>query len=135
MNREAIIKTILRFYPHTEAIYLFGSSVTNNLRPESDVDIGVLFSPDLAKQIKTRDLGECREDLERALQRTVDLINVRTANTVFQNEIIEEGEVIYKQSEFAVDQFEMQVLSSYQKLNEERSGILEEILASGRILK
>lgn len=64
----------------------------------------------------------------------MDLVDLRSVNTVF-NEIVEEGEVIYKQSESAVDQFDRQVLSLYQQLNEERSGILEEILASGRTLK
>jgi hypothetical protein len=55
-------------------------------------------------------------------------------NTVFQNEIIQEGRVIYRQNEYAVDEFEMNVVSFYQKLNEERAGILEDILKTGRIL-
>jgi len=34
-----------------------------------------------------------------------------------------------------VDCFEMTVMSFYQKLNEERAGILQEILQSGKILQ
>ncbi len=65
----------------------------------------------------------------------MDLVNLRKANTVFQNEIMQQGRIIYQQDERVVDEFEMQVLSSYQKLNEERAGILEDILETGRILK
>jgi hypothetical protein len=80
-------------------------------------------------------MSDCRDALENVLKRTVDLINLRTAHTVFQNEIIQQGRIIYQQNERAVDEFEMQVMSSYQKLNEERAGILEDILETGRILK
>jgi uncharacterized protein len=80
-------------------------------------------------------MSDCRDALENVLKKTVDLINLRTVNTVFQNEIIQQGRIIYQQNERIVDEFEMQVMSFYQKLNEERAGILEDILASGRILK
>jgi uncharacterized protein len=53
----------------------------------------------------------------------VDLINLRETNTVFQNEIITEGRLICMTDESATDAFEMNVMSAYQKLNEERAGI------------
>ena len=73
--------------------------------------------------------------LEEAARRTVDMVNLRTINTVFQNEIIQEGRAIYRRSEELVDEFEMQVMSAYQKLSEERALILEDIFATGRILR
>lgn len=135
MSEETIVKTVLSFYPDTEAIYLFGSFLTPAQQQGSDVDIAVLFSPEKAGQLNNLALGDCRAALEKALKRTVDLVNLRKANTVFQNEIMQEGRIIYQRNERAVDEFEMQVLSSYQKLNEERAGILEDILETGRILK
>ncbi|MBE9546321.1 MAG: nucleotidyltransferase domain-containing protein, partial [Proteobacteria bacterium] len=39
---------------------------------------------------------------------------------------------IYQADEYAADEFDMLTISYYQKLNEERAGILEEVLASGR---
>ncbi len=80
-------------------------------------------------------MSECRDALEDELKRDVDLVNVRMVNTVFQNEIIEQGRLIYSRDEYAVDVFEMQVLSGYQKLYEERAGILEDIFASGSIVR
>jgi uncharacterized protein len=135
MNGETIVKTVLRFYPGVEAIYLFGSYLTPDQQQDSDVDIAVLFPHERAKLLKNLAMSDCRDALENVLKRTVDLINMRTANTVFQNEIIQHGRIIYQQNEYAVDEFEMQVMSSYQKLNEERAEILEDILETGRILK
>jgi len=135
MNGETIVKTVLRFYPDVEAIYLFGSYLTPEQQQHSDADIALLFSHEKARLLKNLAVSDCRDALENALKKTVDLINLRSVNTVFQNEIIQHGRVIYLQNERVVDEFEMQVMSSYQKLNEERAGILEDILETGRILK
>jgi uncharacterized protein len=135
MHGETIVKTVLSFYPDVEAIYLFGSYLTSDQQQDSDVDIAVLFPHEKAKLLKNFAMSDCRDALENVLKRTVDLINMRTVNTVFQNEIIQQGRIIYQQNERTVDEFEMQVMSSYQKLNEERAGILEDILETGRILK
>ncbi|MCK9418762.1 MAG: nucleotidyltransferase domain-containing protein [Nitrospirae bacterium] len=135
MNGETIVKTVLSFYPDVEGIYLFGSYLTPDQQLDSDADIAVLFPHERAKLLKNLAMSDCRDALENVLKRTVDLINMRTVNTVFQNEIIQHGRIIYQQSECVVDKFEMQVISSYQKLNEERAGILEDILETGRILK
>jgi len=135
MNGEKIVKTVLHFYPDVEAIYLFGSYLTPDQQQGSDVDVAVLFSHEKARLLKGFAMSDCREALEEALKRTVDLINIRTVNTVFQNEIIQQGRIIYQQHERVVDEFEMLTLSFYQKLNEERAGILEDILETGRILE
>ncbi len=135
MSSETIVKTVLSCYPEVEAIYLFGSYLTPDQQPDSDVDVAVLLPHKKAKFVKNLVMSDCRNALETVLKRTVDLINLRTVNTVFQNEIIQHGRIIYQQNEYAIDEFEMLVMSFYQKLNEERAGILEDILASGRILK
>lgn len=135
MNGETIVKTVRSFYPDAEAIYLFGSYLTPDQQQDSDADIAVLFPHERARLLKNLVMSDCRDALENILKRTVDLVNLRMANTVFQNEIIQHGRIIYQQNEYAVDEFEMQVMSSYQKLNEERAGILEDILETGRILK
>jgi predicted nucleotidyltransferase len=135
MSREAITKTVLNFYPDAEAIYLFGTYLTPEQRQDSDADIAVLLPYEKAKLVKNIALSDCRDELETILKTTVDLINLRMVNTVFQTEIIQQGSIIYQRLERLVDEFEMQVLSSYQKLNDERAGIIEDILETGRILK
>lgn len=135
MLYETIIKTVQSFFPEAQAIYLFGTHGTPDEQRESDLDIAVLFPPERAKTIGNLALSECRYALEDVFAKSVDLINIRMINTVFQHEIIQEGRLIYRQDNNAVDLFEMQVMSSYQKLNEERAGILEEIFESSRVVQ
>lgn len=134
MNSDAIVETVLGFYPDVDAIYLFGTYQTESEWPNSDVDIALLFSHNRAKEIKNIALSECSSALMRVLQKDVDLVNLRMVNTVFQHEIVQHGRIIYMKDKNTIDLFEMIVMSLYQKLNEERAGILQEIYKSGRIL-
>jgi len=60
------------------------------------------------------------------------LINLRQVSTVFQKEIIMAERRIICADTYAAEEFEMLVLSRYQKLNEERAELLAEGLRSGR---
>jgi predicted nucleotidyltransferase len=134
-ENERIIETVLRRCPETQAIYLFGTHGTENEQPESDVDIALLLPPARAKEAGELALGDLWNELETALGKRVDLINLRLAPTVFQKEIIAADRRIYTGDGYAADEFEMLTVSFYQKLNEERAGILEDVLAGGRILR
>lgn len=130
-EHDAMIATVLRHYPNTQAIYLFGSYGTEQQWPQSDVDIAVLLPPAEAKTAKNLMLSPCRSELENLLHREVDLLNARRVSTVFQKEIIF-GNLIHCTDRYAVDEFEMLVLSFYQKLNEERGEVMAAGLSSGR---
>jgi uncharacterized protein len=127
-----IIHTILGYFPAVQGIYLFGSYGTEHEWPDSDIDIALLLPPAQAKQEKSLSLSQCRFDLEDTLHREVDLLNARLVSTVFQKEIIGGGRLIYNAAPYAVDEFEMLVMSYYQKLNEERKEILESFHRTGR---
>jgi uncharacterized protein len=135
MDFKGIISTIHKHYPKVEGIYLFGTFGTFMERPESDLDIALLLPPAEAKKGKSLTFSDCHDELESLTERSVDLINLRETNTVFQNEIITEGRLIHAANETETDAFEMKVLSLYQKLNEERAGILHDIETSGRVLR
>jgi uncharacterized protein len=134
MDFQSIISTVRKHHPKVEGIYLFGTYGTSMERPESDLDIAVLLPPAEARKEKSFIFSDCHDELESLAERSVDLINLRETNTVFQNEIITEGRLIYATNEAKTDAFEMQVMSAYQKLNEERAGILKDIEISGRVL-
>lgn len=127
-----IIQTVLAHYPVTQAIYLFGTYGTPDEWPNSDVDIALLLPPEEAKRAGHMALGNAHVALERLLGKDVDLINLRQVSTVFQKEIIMAERRIYCADAYAADEFEMLVLSYYQKLNEERADVLAEGLRSGR---
>ncbi|WP_256207884.1 nucleotidyltransferase domain-containing protein [Nitrosomonas sp. Nm166] len=129
---ERLIQQILETYPDTQAIYLFGSWGTEYERPESDVDIAVLLPAPQAKKAGSLVLSDLHLALQAALDREVDLINLRQAPTVLQKEVVMAGRKIFCVPGTTVDEFELLVLALYQKLNEERAEILAEGLRSGR---
>ena len=137
---DVIVCRILEHYPTAQAIYLFGTYGTADEWPTSDVDIAVLFSPQQAKTAGLLALSDLRFELEALLKKEVDLINLRRVPTVLQKEVIAADRRIYpaisewRADEYAADEFEMLVLSYYQKLNEERAEIIEDALATGRFI-
>jgi len=66
--------------------------------------------------------------LAKQARRDVDLVNLRLVSTVFQNEIIHAGVLLYCSDEPARQEFEMLALSAYIKLSEERADILRAFL-------
>lgn len=135
MDLQNIISLIRNHYPNVEAVYLFGTFGTAMEKPDSDLDLALLLPYSESRREGSLAFSRCREELESLTGRSVDLINLREANTVFQNEIITEGRLIYVSDGPETDAFEMKVLSAYQKLNEERADILKEIESSGKVLR
>lgn len=123
-----IVTILKRHFPDLQAVYLFGSHGAEYERPESDVDIAVLLPPAIAAQTTTDKLLDCTTELSTALDKEVDLVNLRHANTVFQHEIIFNATLIHVADQYAVDVFEMITMSLYQKLNEERAEILADFI-------
>ncbi|MFN8499622.1 MAG: nucleotidyltransferase domain-containing protein [Anaerolineae bacterium] len=128
----SIIAIILESYPNTKAIYLFGSYGTEYEWPDSDVDIAVLLPPMEAKSVGHFVMSDTWLTLECALNRDVDLVNLRLVSTVFQKEIVMADRRIFCADPRADDDFEMLVLALYQKLNQERAEILAEGLRLGK---
>lgn len=129
---EGIIRIILARIPSVQAIYLFGSYGTIDEWPTSDVDIALLLPPAQAPYSLLNTLSLA---LAQFPGKDVDLINLRQVSTVFQKEIIMAERRIFCADAYAADEFEMLVLSRYQKLNEERADILAEGLRSGSFYK
>lgn len=128
IDHQKIIEIILKHHPETQAIYLFGSFVSGQENEKSDVDLAVLLPHDQAKKIPSFAMSDVLSELFFFLKRDVDLINLRKVSTVFKIQIIDKGKLIFCANQYAKDEFEMLSLSFYQKLNEERKEILEDIL-------
>ena len=130
-NMEKMInRTILDFHPSVTAIYLFGSHASGDQRNESDVDIAVLLPP---VKPSARSF-ELQFKLETQLKKNIDLVMLREVNTIFQKEIIMTGRKIFLRDEYETDEFEMLVISKYQKLNEERKEIIKSALETGTFI-
>ncbi len=115
--------------PGLLVVYRFGSQAQGTARPESDVDLAVLAQ----NQLEPTRLVGLKQDLAIILNREVDLIDLRAASTVMQMQVLSTGECLFSGDDRARELFEMIVFSSCARLNEERSGILDDVRTRGSV--
>jgi predicted nucleotidyltransferase len=133
MIDSRIVPIVQRFYPDMETLYLFGSYGTGHETGESDIDLALLLPPLSAKKEGSLVMKDCWFSLYKTLSRQVDMINLRLVDTLFQNEIVQSGRLLFCADEVSRLSFEMMALSLYQKLQDERRGIVERIMQSKRV--
>ncbi len=80
---------------HIRSLSLFGSALHGDLRPDSDIDILVEFSPEHTPGL----LGMARleRELSLLLGRRVDLRTPEDLSRRFRKQVLEEAEVYYAQ--------------------------------------
>jgi len=105
--------------PNVKLIYLFGSQASNQTFKNSDIDLAVLT----ANKIPLVERWELQQKLAEELNKDVDLVDLLSASTVLKNEIIIKGLCLFDPQNYKL-KFEMQVMSMYQHLNDERSEIM-----------
>lgn len=133
LDENAITAAIREAFPKIQAIYLFGSFVDNSAQKGSDLDLALLLPPSQARDEKSNlFMHPLQRRLQELVRRDVDLINLRRVQTVFQKEIIMGGRRIDCADPLGADEFDVQVLSRYQKLNEERAEIVRQFQETGR---
>lgn len=110
-------------------IYLFGSSVTENFREDSDIDIAFLSD----EAINDYEIFLLAQEIADMLRRDVDLINLSNSSTVFKAQVIGNGKVIYCSDDNRRMYFEMRAYKEYALLNEERQVILDNINKRGSV--
>ena len=86
----AQVREILRSEQNLRLAIGYGSMATGNVRPDSDLDLGVLFDQPLTAQQKMDLAGR----LEQALLRTVDLVDLSTASAILLRQILCKGRVL-----------------------------------------
>jgi predicted nucleotidyltransferase len=96
-----------------EVAILFGSAASGKLRPDSDIDIGILASVG-------RDIGLDGElalgaALERIFGREVDLVRLDTASTLLRFEA-SQGRCLHEEREGAFADFVARALLEYEDL-------------------
>lgn len=112
-----------------EAVYLFGSAATGTEHSASDLDLAFLA----ARPLDPVNRFDVREALAVAARRNVDLVDLRAASTVMQAEVLRTGRLVLDADPDARSRFEMQALSAYALLNEERSEIINAVRERGRV--
>lgn len=101
----ARVRAVVERQPLVNAVYLFGSQAAGEARPDSDVDLGVLFFQ--------RSTLNQRVDLELllsdALDRRVDLVDLGQCGAYLALEAIR-GERIYGADPVLCDEFDLSVM-------------------------
>lgn len=132
LDEQAIVAKVREAFPEIQGIYLFGSYAGGTQRPGSDVDLALLFQPSDRMDSRNLPLHPLHPRLQGLAGCNFDLVDLRQAPTVLQKEVVMLGRRIYCADERAADEFDIAVMSRYQKLNEERAGILEQFRTTGR---
>ena len=106
-----------------QSVHLFGSGAADRLRPDSDLDLAVL-RPGGTPPLDPVGLFDAAQDIAVAVGRDVDLVDLRSANTVFATQIVGHGRRLAVGNEFESDLFICHTLSEYARLNERRREIV-----------
>ena len=90
--KEAVEKDPLR--ENIQKVSLFGSHIHGDFKNDSDVDILIEFTP-------TAEIGffkyfDIRENMEKHLQKKVDLLTPEALSKYFKDEVLKEAEIIYE---------------------------------------
>ena len=102
--RDLIVQHLRSHLPGLLAIYAFGSRITGNATPDSDLDLAVL----VAGHADIITLFNLSSDLADLAGCDVDLVDLRAASTVMQHQIIQTG-VRWWAKDHQADLFEIYV--------------------------
>jgi uncharacterized protein len=123
-----IIAAIGAALPDVQALTLFGSRAQGLERPDSDLDLAVML-PAPADPVR---LWEAGEAVARCLDVDVDLVDLRTASTVMQYQIITTGRHLLAATP-ELERYEAFIMAAMMDLNEARAPLLADIQREGRV--
>lgn len=116
MNKPDIIHQLKNYFSASDAIdsvYLFGSTAKNKQRPNSDIDIAVLFGDDLSELDRFDRKLNIASELEDLLGSPVDIVDLRTSDPYFIHQIMLNKELIYDMNTNARVAFEVEARREY----------------------
>ena len=100
MGKEEIKKRLLEAVnqdPHIsdiKSVAIFGSHVNGMATEDSDVDVLIEFEPTAV--IGFFALSDIKDNFERFLQKTVDLLTPQAISKYFRDEVLQQAEYVYE---------------------------------------
>lgn len=79
--------------PRILAVYLLGSAVNETLRPDSDLDFGLLLQS--GETLSAREINDLASDLTLSYGRPVDLGLISTRNLIYARQCVLTGRQIF----------------------------------------
>lgn len=127
MNVQALVAHLRTRLPNLLAVYLFGSHSRGDAGPGSDLDIAVL----VAGKVPPLQLWALSGELADIVGIPVDLLDLRSASTVMQYQVIHGTRLWARDSQAGI--YESFILSEKTALDTARFELLKEIQAEGRV--
>jgi len=109
------LRRISRGLPDLDGAYVYGSAVRGDRGPASDLDIAVLFAPDVDLRETWRLEDEVAALLSRALPgESLDLRALNHAPLAFQHEVIVTGRLVFSRSDRRIQGYESYVIRRWE---------------------
>lgn len=124
----AVVAALKDLVPSLSAVYAFGSQVSGDAGPESDLDVALMADESLGAEV----LWDLASRLAGIVGCPVDLLNLRSASTVMQYRVVTTGQRLWARDEQAA-LYEAFILSQKTALDEARAGLLEGIQKTGTV--
>ena len=128
VDEGEVVSTIRSAFPNALAIYAFGSRITGTANADSDLDLAVL----VAGYADPLQLWDVANNLADKTACPVDLLDMRSASTVMQYQILQTGRRLWGKP-LEAGLFECFVLSEKTALNSLRSELLTDIQTRGHV--
>ena len=126
---EQINHYLEKSIPTLRAVYLFGSYADGSYTHASDVDLAFLSDA----PIDALHRWELLTGLAQQLNQEVDLVDLHSASTVMQFQVVSTGKRIFAVDTTEVEWWELKVYQLYLTLNDDRRPILAAIQQSGSV--
>ena len=88
-----------------QAVYVYGSYLTDSFSDESDLDIAIKVEGGL----ENRTRWDIQEELASKLGRNIDLLNLDSESLVMQFEVVSSGERVFSVNEEEIQQYEPEI--------------------------
>lgn len=121
--RQAIVDGILESVGGVIAVYLYGSRARGEARPGSDMDLALLLARGC--ELGGLELLDLQSGIELTAGCPVEVSMLDLDCLVHAKEVITGGRVLYSSDEDEQLAFEMQALSSYARLCEDRAPVAD----------
>lgn len=129
MDKEALVGLLRSRLDGLLAIYAFGSRVQGTADEDSDLDLAVLVKG-YVDPLALWDLAGDAADIAGC---PVDLLDLRRASTVMQQQVLVKGERWWVAEGVEAGLFECAVLSERLELDRARAPLLRDIERDGRV--
>jgi predicted nucleotidyltransferase len=108
--------------PRILAAYLLGSAVHGTLRPDSDVDFGLLLQP--GESLSALEINDLTSELTLDLERPVDVGLISAHNLIFARQCVLTGKQVFCRNVFRVGLIVATLLGLSMQLDFERREIV-----------